>query len=78
MSRTPTLLAVTALAAISLVLMLGLVATGGAARAGASPPALTRSIDGPIGIAPEDPYCYAWDLSNYTGTDVDGLTMRLD
>lgn len=82
MSRTFTLLAVTALAAISLVLMLGLVATGGtAARAGASPPAANRSISGPPGrpavITPEDPYCYAWDLSNTTGADVDGLTMRL-
>ena len=78
MSRTPTVLAVTALAAISLVLMLGLVAAGGtAARAGASPPTAARSIDSPTVIAPEDPYCYAWDLSNYTGFDVDGLTMRL-
>ncbi len=77
MSRTPTLLAVTALAAISLVLMFGLVATGGAARAGASPPAAARSFNGPIAIAPEDPYCYAWDFANTTGTDVDGLRLRL-
>ncbi len=77
MSRTPTVLAVTALAALSLMLMLGLVATGGAAQAGASPPAVPRSIDGPTAIVPEDPYCFAWDLSNYTGVDVDGLTLRL-
>jgi hypothetical protein len=72
MSRTPTLLAATALAAISLVLLLGLIATGGmAARAGASPPRA------PAVITPEEPYCYAWDFSNYTGFDVDGLTLRL-
>lgn len=72
MSRTPGLLAATTLAAISLVLMLGLMVTGGlAVRAGASPPAAASAI------APEDPYCFAWDFANYTGLDVDGLTLRL-
>lgn len=77
MSRTPTLLAVTALAAISLMLMLGLITTGGAALAGASPPAAARSIHAPSVIVPDDPYCYAWDFANYTGSDVDGLMLRL-
>ena len=78
MFRTPTILAVTALAAISLVLMLGLVATGGTAvRAGASPPATAQPISVSAAITPEDPYCYAWDLSNTTGADVDGLMLRL-
>jgi len=77
MSRTPTLLAVTALAAISLMLMLVLITTGGAALAGASPPAAARSIHAPSVIVPDDPYCYAWDFANYTGSDVDGLMLRL-
>ena len=77
MSRTPTLLAMTALAAISLVLMLGLVMTGGAAQAGTSPPSAARSVNAPTVIAPEDPDCFAWNFANYTGTDVDGLTLRL-
>jgi len=77
MSRTPALLAATALAAISLVLMVGLVTTGGAARAGASPPSAARSITAPNDITPEDPYCFARDFANYTGYDVDGLTLRL-
>lgn len=79
MSRTPTLLAVTALAAISLIMMIGLIAAGGAAaRAGASPPVADRPLSVSIAIAPEDPYCFAWDFSNYTGFDVDGLTLRLE
>jgi hypothetical protein len=71
-------LAVTTLAAISLVLMLGLIATGGtSALAGASPPSTIRSNRSAVTIAPEEPYCYAWDFSNATGADVDGLTLRL-
>jgi len=78
MSRKPTLLAVTALAAISLIMMIGLIAAGGAAaRAGASPPSAARSIAAPTVIAPEDPYCFAWDFANTTGLDADGLMLRL-
>ncbi len=82
MSRTSTILAVTALAAISLILMIGLLATGGtAAWAGASPPAAARSIREALKVSsvitPGEPYCYAWDFSNYTGEELDGLTLRL-
>jgi len=78
MSRPNLLGASAVIASASLILMLALLVTqGAAARAPTSPPTAARSISGPTVIAPEDPSCFAWDFANYTGADVDGLTLRL-
>ena len=78
MSRPNLLGASAVIASASLILMLALLVTQGvAAGAPTSPPTAARSISGPTVIAPEDPNCFAWDFANYTGADVDGLTLRL-
>jgi hypothetical protein len=78
MSRPNLLGASAVIGCASLILMLALLVTqGAAARAPTSPPTAARSISGPTVIAPEDPNCFAWDFANDTGADVDGLTLRL-
>jgi hypothetical protein len=78
MSRLNLLGASAVIGCASLILMLALLVTQGvAARAPTSPPSTMPLIRNAITIAPEEPYCYGWDLSNTTGVDVDGLTLRL-
>jgi hypothetical protein len=78
MSRPNLLGASAVIGCASLILMLALLITqGAAARAPTSPPTAARSLSGPTVIAPEDPNCFAWDFANYTGEDVDGLMLHL-
>lgn len=74
MSRSIPLAAALLLATASLIMLIGLVAAGVAARASASPPA--RLALAPPSASAE-PYCFGWDFLNNTGQDAQGVVLNL-
>lgn len=76
MSRPNLLGASAVLASASLILMLALLVTqGAAARAPTSPP--VSAVTAPRAFQLPGEYCYSWDFNNSTGYDATGVQLRL-
>ncbi len=75
MSRTKMLISAAALAAASLIMMIGLLASSALARAPTSPP--VASSHAATAFSPPSEYCYTWDFGNSTGYDATGVRLRL-
>ncbi len=71
MSRTSMLITAALLAAASLIMLIGLLASSALARAP------TSSASAPPDFHPPTEYCYAWDFGNNTGYDANGVQLRL-
>lgn len=71
MSRTSMLISAAMLAAASLIMMIGLLASSALARAP------TLAGNAPADFRPPTEYCYSWDFGNSTGYDATGIRLRL-